>query len=252
MSRSRTVPGRVLPHFSTPGNTAAGWRANRTTDSIGESRTIRGGPPMTATPDEPPPPRPRWQNPAALQSAALALVAAAAAWFLLAQLAAVFRPLLMATFLAYLLLPYHTRLRTQVSGPASLLLLGSATAGILVVLALAVYASVLGLREELPRLQARAVDLIHTADAAVSARVPWLTGGPPTGRRPEERLAGQAARLAQPVLNAAADALLEACLVGLYLLFLLMEASRFPDPVRLADARERAEEILPVPGQANA
>ena len=207
---------------------------------------------MTATPDEPPPPRPRWQNPAALQSAALALVAAAAAWFLLAQLAAVFRPLLMAAFLAYLLLPYHTRLRTQVSGPASLLLLGSATAGILVVLALAVYASVLGLREELPRLQDRAVDLIHTADAAVSARVPWLTGGPPTGRRPEERLAEQAARLAQPVLNAAADALLEACLVGLYLLFLLMEASRFPDRVRHAYAPERAEEILRVAGQVNA
>src|SRR5437588_985809 len=100
-------------------------------------------------PDAPHLPPHRWHNPVTLPTVAYALVAAAAAWFLLDRLAVVFRPLLTAAFLAYVLMPYHTRLRQHVSGAASLLLLGSATAGVLVVLALAVYTSVLGLREEL-------------------------------------------------------------------------------------------------------
>jgi AI-2 transport protein TqsA len=183
---------------------------------------------------------------------AYALVAAAAGWFLLDRLAVVLRPLLTAVFLAYILMPYHTRLRQHVSGVASLLLLGSATALVLVVLGLAVYASVLGLQEELPQLQARAVEVIREIDAGVAARVPWLTGRPPDGRQAKERLAQQAARLAEPVLNAAATAILEACVVGLYLLFLLMEASRFPERVRNAYPPERAEEILRVAGQVSA
>ena len=52
-------------------------------------------------------------------------------------------------------------------------------------------------------------------------------------------------------LNIAADALLEACVVALYLLFLLLEGSRFPDRVRKAYPPERAEEILQVAGQVN-
>jgi AI-2 transport protein TqsA len=44
---------------------------------------------------------------------------------------------------------------------------------------------------------------------------------------------------------------IEACVVALYLLFLLMEGSRFPDRVRRAYTPERADEILQVAGQVN-
>lgn len=203
-------------------------------------------------PDAPQLPPHRWHTPVTLPTVAYALVAAAAAWFLLDRLAVVFRPLLLAVFLAYVLMPYHARLRQHVSGVTSLLLLGSATAGVLVVLGLAVYASLLGLQDELPRLQSRAVELVQEIDSRVTAHVPWMAEGAPGGRRAKERLAEQAARLAQPVLNAAADAILEACVVGLYLLFLLMEASRLPERVRHAYAPERADEILRVAGQVNA
>jgi AI-2 transport protein TqsA len=207
---------------------------------------------MNATPDVPPAPSPRWQGEVTFRSVTYALVAAAAGWFLLDRLAVVLRPLLLAVFLAYVLMPYHARLRRHVSGVTSLLLLGGATAGVLFVMGLAVYASLLGLREELPRLQGRAVDLIHEVDAQVAAEAPWLTGGPADGVRAKERLAEQGAKLAQPVLNAAADAILEACVVGLYLLFLLVEASRFPERVQKAYSPERADEILRIAGQVNA
>jgi AI-2 transport protein TqsA len=201
-------------------------------------------PPSEATPPEP--------SRVSLRTAAHVLVIAAAGWFLLVQLAPIVRPLLVAVFLAYVLLPYHGRLRRHVPGPVSIALLAGLTIGALVLLGLGVSASVSNLNDELPRLQKRAADLIREAEEAVSRLAPWLIRHPGSGRGVEAQLAEQAARFAQPVLNAAADALAEACVVGLYLLFLLLEASRFPDRVRQAYSPDRAEEILQVAGQVNA
>lgn len=207
---------------------------------------------MSAPPDAPLPVLPRWHNPVTLQTVTYSLVAAAAGWFLLDRLAVLLRPLLVAVFLAYILMPYHSRLRRHVSGATSLVLLGSATAGVLLAVALAVYGSVLGLSDELPRLQTRAVEMAHEIEAEVAAQAPWLADGPADRKKAEARLAAQAAALAQPVLGAAADAILEACVIGLYLLFLLMEASRLPERVRHAYPPDRAEEILQVAGEVNA
>jgi AI-2 transport protein TqsA len=187
-----------------------------------------------------------------VQTIALVLVAAAAGWFLLRELAPVLRPLLVAVLLAYVLMPYHSRLRKRVTGPVSLALLTGVAVGGLVGLALAAYASVLGLSDELPVLQTQAVDQARTAHAWATANAPWLLGGSSDLVQVEGRLAEQAAAAARPVLNAVADTLLEACVVGLYLLFLLAEATRFPDRVRRAYAPDRADEILQLAGQVNA
>src|SRR5947207_627568 len=64
--------------------------------------------------------------------------------------------------------------------------------------------------------------------------------------------AGQQAQGIGPLLNAVAATMVEAYVVGLYLLVLLLEASRFPDRVRTAYAPERAGEILHLAGQVNA
>ena len=77
-----------------------------------------------------------------LQAAAAVLVIAAAGWFLLEQLAPLLRPLLIAVFLAYVLMPYHSRLRKRVGAPASIGILAGLTAAALVGLAMAVYVSV--------------------------------------------------------------------------------------------------------------
>lgn len=202
------------------------------------------------TPD-PEPRRPRWRDLTLLRNIAYGLAAAAAGWYLLVQLAPVLRPLLIATLLAYILLPYHSRLRKHVGAPASIVILAGATAGALVALALVTYASVLGLSEELPRLQRRAVDLTRGADRFVADNFPWLRVSAQDNRTSEERLVERISDVVGPMVNAAAGALLEACVVAMYLLFLLLEASRFPDRIRKAYPPERAERVLQMAGQVN-
>src|SRR3954468_17334781 len=85
------------------------------------------------------PRRPRWRDPSALRIVATVLVAAAAGWYLMLQLAPVLRPLLIAGFLAYVLMPYHARLRHHVGTPASLVVLAGSTAAVLVALAFVTY-----------------------------------------------------------------------------------------------------------------
>ena len=207
---------------------------------------------MLAPNNSPTPGHTRWREPATVQTAALVVVGAAAVWFLLHELAPLLRPLLIATILAYVLMPYHSRIRKQMTGPVSLVILAGVTAAGLGVIALMVYANVVRLSEELPELQGRAVSLIHGAEEWVAANAPWLVRGAGEGNRVDTpHLAERLTVAVRPVLNAIGEALLEACVVGLYLLFLLLEASRFPDRVRQAYAPERAEEILALAGQVN-
>jgi len=193
---------------------------------------------------------PRWRDHDTVRTVALVVVAVAAGWFMLQQLAPVLRPLMVAVFLAYVLMPHHARLRQHVGTPASLAALAGLTVGALLLLAFVTYASVLALRDDLPRLQARAADTVVRAERAVAENAPWAAraGDGPS----ESRVSGQVAELAGPLLSAAAGAALEACVVALYLLFLLVEGSRFPARVRRAYPPERAEVILNVAGQINA
>ncbi len=213
---------------------------------------------MPDTPDAPPPPPsvvfpaqsaeslPRWRRPetvAAVGTITQVLIAAAAAWYLLGQLAPILRPLLIAVFLAYVLMPYHSRLRKSIGTPASIGALAGVTAGVLVVLSLVTYASLLGLSEDMPRLQKRAGELVADAER--------LVGVAEDGKPAESRAAEELVRLSQTVMAQAAGVLVEACVVAMYLLFLLLEGSRFPDRVRRAYAPERADEILAIAGQVS-
>ena len=198
-----------------------------------------------------PPTHPKWRDPDTLRTVASILLGAAAGWYLMLQLAPILRPLMIAAFLAYVLMPYHARLRHHVGSPASITLIASATAGTLVALAFLTYASVAALNEDLPRLQARAGELAAQAEQMVATQAPWAVPAE-DGRPDQARLNEQIGRVAGPVLNVAADAVLEACVVALYLLFLLLEGARFPDRVRKAYPPERADEILQMAGAVSA
>jgi AI-2 transport protein TqsA len=209
---------------------------------------------MTATPQPESPHAPRhsrWRDPDTLRTVATILVGAAAGWYLMLQLASVLRPLMVAAFLGYILMPYHARLRHRVGTPASLCILAGTTAAVLVALALITYASLLGLRDDLPRLQERAGELVIQAEQALARAAPGMLPAD-DGKSTQARVNEQLGRLAQPVLNVAADTALEGCVVALYLLFLLLEGSRFPDRIRKAYQPERAEEILQIAGEVNA
>jgi AI-2 transport protein TqsA len=193
----------------------------------------------------------KWRDPDTLRAVAFVLVGAAAGWYLMLQLAPVLRPLLIAVFLAYVLMPYHSRLRYRVGTPASITILAGSTAAALVLVAFVTYASIAELNAESPALQRRAGELLRQGEKLLAEHAPWVVHSD-DGRLTQARLNELTGQVVQPVLNYAATAVLEACVVALYLLFLLVEGSRLPDRIRKAYAPERADGILQVAGQVNA
>lgn len=202
---------------------------------------------MTDTPDAPTP----WRGPNAVRTVALVLCAAACSWYLLQELAALLRPLLIAVLLAYVVMPYHARLKRVMGTAVSLAVIASTVTGALLALAFVSYASVLELRDDIPELQTRARDLAQRAERAVTDHAPWLLP-PDAGGKPVARVTEGAGQFVFVVLSLTANAALEAGVVALYLLFLLLEGARFPARVRKAYEPERAEQILHVAGQVNA
>lgn len=199
-------------------------------------------------------PRPipaKWRNPDTVRTIVFVLVGAAAGWYLMLQLASVLRPLLVAVFLAYVLMPYHSRLRKHVGTAASIGILVGVTAGVLVGLAFVVSASVLALSDDVPRLERRADALLTDAERFVAENAPWVApaeGGKPMRAQLTERIAP----VVQLILNATATVIVEACVIALYLLFILLEGVRFPDRVRKAYPPERAEQVLQIAGEVSA
>jgi AI-2 transport protein TqsA len=193
----------------------------------------------------------RWGEANTVRTVATILIAAAAGWYLLLQLAPVLRPLLVAAILAFVLMPYHARLRKRVGTAASVSVIAGSAAGTLGALAFITYSSILALSDEVPHLQERAGDQAAAAERALAAHLPWLF--PPDDTRPAAaRLNEQIAQVVRPVLAVAANAALEAGVVALYLLFLLLEGARFPDLIRKAYEPKRAAEILLIAGEVNA
>jgi len=212
---------------------------------------------MSDSPDPTPPagidarpvPVPRWRRPetvAAVGTITQVLLAAAAAWYLLGQLASILRPLFVAVFLAYILMPYHSRLRRSIGSPASIGVLVGVTASALAVLSLATYASLLGLSDDMPRLERRAGELAMEAERLVGA------ADPDDPRQTQSRFAEMTSLVTRALVTNGVGVLLEACVVAMYLLFLLLEGSRFPDRVRRAYSPDRADEILDIAGQVSA
>ncbi|OWK38626.1 AI-2E family transporter [Fimbriiglobus ruber] len=194
-----------------------------------------------------------WADPNTLRTAAYVLAVAAGSWWLLGQLAGVLRPLMLAVFLGYVLLPYYRALRVRLTAPVAIVLLAGLTTAGLLALALAVYGSLLGLQDELPRLKQSAVNVIHHLTDLVTQYVPGMVPGPDGagGKRPEDVAGEILTEGTLRTVKVAADGFVEALAVGLYLLFLLLESARFPDRVRSAYPPDRAEQILDVAGRIN-
>src|SRR5689334_3375211 len=109
-----------------------------------------------------PPPSPlpalasRWQQTNTLRTLATVLLVVALSIWLLDRLSVVLRPLLLAVLTAYVLLPYHNRLRKVFPPLVSVVLLAGAVVVLLSVIGFVVYASIVELQGDLPRLQSQA------------------------------------------------------------------------------------------------
>ncbi len=195
----------------------------------------------------------RWRDPATLQTAAYAVVIVAGGWWMLGQLAAVLRPLLIAVFLCYVLLPYYSRLRRSgVPTPVALVLLVSGAVGVLGAIILLVYASLLGLAEDAPALKERAIALSQGLHNFLNVNVPWIFTQKSEGSKSfEEQIAEQLPGHIGTMVNVALGGLIELAVAGLYLLFLLLGAEKLPTKVRNAYPDDEASKILHIAGRIN-
>src|SRR5260370_29043544 len=98
----------------------------------------------------------RWgQDTTNLLTVDLCLVSAATAWYLLKEFATFLRPLLLAVFLCYVIVPLHLRLKQNVSGIVSMILIVGGSVAIFFLLALLIQTSVVGLVYDFPSLGQR-------------------------------------------------------------------------------------------------
>lgn len=183
---------------------------------------------------------------------AAALVCAAGSWYLLKELAPLLRPLILAVFLAYTILPLHGGLRrwvpAKIAGPLLALLVAMVVLG----LAALVYGNLVELKAELPRLIDRAQGLIAEVRTWARGHLPaWMLDQAPDSARAEAEAAGRLKVVAAGLVNAAAGFLAEALVVVFYLVFLRLEAHRFPARVRAGFTPEQADRVLEVVGSIN-
>lgn len=204
-----------------------------------------------ATVEIPTPPRVRLSSFETLRIAAWWVVVVAGSWYVLGQLASVLRPLLLAVFVAYVLMPYYARLRNYLPGPLALTLLAGIAGALLVGLALAVHSSLLGLRDDLPQLRGSAANLSATTLEFLNAQLPDRLKGFEAKGSIDDRAGEWISTVTVVAVNAAAGGMLEMLTAGLYVMFLLLEGRRFPDRVRAAYPESQAENILHVAGRIN-
>lgn len=197
------------------------------------------------------PPKPaRWANVSTLRIAAYAVVVAVGSWYLLGQLASVLRPLLLAAFLGYVLMPYYNRFRKHVPVPVAIVLLAGSTTLLLLGLAAVVSGNVVDLTTQGPELREKVFTWIRRFSDWVYG-LPMVGPKPQGSKAPEEVVADNITLGALKLLDFARVGLPEAFAAGLYLLFLLLESTRFPERVRKAYPTERAEQILDIFGRIN-
>lgn len=174
------------------------------------------------------------------------LVGTAAGLFLLRELAPLVRPLVLAIFLSYIVLPIHMRLRKHVSPTMSIIALAGVSVALLYLLSAMILGNVFALNDDLPRLVSRAQGLVARAQHLVRGLLPsWLIE--PEPKAPQSLDSGGTEWLRgamRGLVNHAAQAFGEAVIVGFYLVFLLIEAPRIPERVRAGFSRERAEQLF--------
>jgi AI-2 transport protein TqsA len=184
-----------------------------------------------------------------LYALAATVVCAAGGWYLLKELAPLLRPLVLAVFLAYTILPVHRRLSRHLPAKLAGLFLALLAAAAVVGMALLVYKNLVDLKAEMPRLIDRSRGLVEGVRTWGRDRLPtWVFERPADPAHAGTDTATRLKAIASGLVNAAAAFLAEALVVGFYLIFLLIEARHFPTRVRAGFAPEQADDVLRVVG----
>ncbi len=178
-----------------------------------------------------------------------ALVCGAASWYLLKELASLLRPLVLAVFLAYMILPASRALRRRVPEAIAGPVLALVVAALILGFAALVYNNLVQLREELPRLVDRARVIFDQGNAWGRSHLPaWLLSGPPRAAQTEVETTLRLRAIASSLVNSAAAFLGEALVVGFYLIFLLLEVRQLPQRIQAGFSSAQAQRVMAIFG----
>jgi AI-2 transport protein TqsA len=182
---------------------------------------------------------------------AIGLVAAAAGFYLLQVLGAFLRPVLVAVLLCYAIWPIHARLKRGVGSAASLMIIGSALALATLAIGWMVFANASEVWKDIPKYEQRAEQFAEWLQDYARKTLPALgRSDSPKGdpiRIPLERMG----EYLQSLFGIFSSFVAWGVLVGLYVVFLLVEASGFAKAIRRAFPPERAARILDVVDSIN-
>lgn len=187
-----------------------------------------------------PPPGPTAEAPT-LATSARWVVILAGTYFLLRELGPILKPLFLAVLLGYVILPVHLQVKKWVPGRLSLLASAILSLILILLLTVAVQATIRTLAAESASLNDKALELKKEFMAYVDAHFPRGSEVLNQMAFPE----GDSLREGTSwLVGVAANTLTTAAVVALYLLFLLFEAGRFPARVHRAFTEKRADRIM--------
>jgi AI-2 transport protein TqsA len=169
------------------------------------------------------------------------MVILACAFFLLRELGPILKPLLLAVLVAYVVLPVHLAVKKRFPGRLALVASAVLSLVLILLLTIGIQATVTILAAELPGLNSKAVEMRESFQRYVGERYPETADAVKEIAFSDD---SSVREVTSRLVNAATDTLSTAAVVGLYLLFILLEAGRFPDKVRRAFAGPRADRIM--------
>jgi predicted PurR-regulated permease PerM len=203
-----------------------------------------------ATPPPAPPVRVRSPHPlgdlARLISITLTVLLIALSWYLLKELVYLLRPLFLAGFLAYIIVPLQSRLRKYSHGFFARFVLLVFVVLVLALLYLILYRNIVDLSESLPDLSKRAQDLIKEFNDFVKAHWPGLAEAADQNASTTHQWVNSIRDSAGSLINYSTGLFLEAVEVCFYLIFIMLEAGRLPERIRVSFPDERGAKILSV------
>lgn len=192
--------------------------------------------------DSPYPPAPT-EN-ATLKAASRWFLIAASGWYLLQQLGPVVKPLLLAVLIAYVLLPIYSQVKKRTPRRFALVVFGILSIGVVVLLGFIIQNGVMSIREYLPEMKQTIRLMFNDLQAYFSTRSPQLAKFVQSAKELESEFDNFIMESAVPMLNFAGSLISGTAIVGLYLLFLLLELGRAPDRIQHAFRDRSAQTIL--------
>jgi AI-2 transport protein TqsA len=179
------------------------------------------------------------------------LLVAATGWYLLKELAPFLRPLFLAMFLAYIVLPIRVYLQGQMHRGVRHLLLLTGLGVALVGLSVLAYGDILELSHNVPRLHDRTKEIFRDITDFTREHIPALDSVVVGTASAEEQASTRLREALEGLANVTAGVLVEAIQVVFYLALILVEANRLPKRVRAVFPDDQALQLLSMIGAIN-